>query len=87
MLPLLPFLIPAASILFGGVIGFAIAGYLDRKKIKEMQKAGALGSAIKCAVKKNNAVTFNDLENGKKYEIKCDGVSDDISVGDRFIYA
>lgn len=87
---MLPLIIISA---LGGIIAsvacttivVAIEGYIDSKKIKDMQKNGALGSAIRCAVKTKNSVTFEDLEKGKKYEVRCDGVSDDISEGKKFI--
>lgn len=88
---MLPLIIISA---LGGIIAsvactaitVAIEGYLDSKKVKDMQKNGVLGSAIRCAVKTKNSVTFEDLEKGKKYEVSCDGgVSDDISEGKKFI--
>ena len=87
MLPLLPFLVGIVPALIGGVICYAIAGFLDKKKIKEMQKKGSLSSVIKCTMKNKKTVSFESLENGEKYNIKCDGVSDDISEGEKFIYA
>ncbi len=73
-----------------GVVGAAavvIKGVIDKRKIKEELAKKNINKAIIDMINKtDNVITLKDLENYSEFEIKGDGISDELYEG-QTIYA
>ncbi len=63
-------------------IVIVVDGIIDKQKLKEAARnEGVKNAIVERANQCENCVTIKDLDSGQKYDVKGDGISDEIKAG------